>query len=329
MICTCYAGGKPGKGVRMSNILAAFMILISLLAAGCLSPLPSSSQASADLLSSETVSPSPTWLSEPPKKLTGAPPQYASILTPLTLSPEATESSGEPIRPATPNATPYSWGQEIFTSTPTPVIMAEEAASPTSSPIALVVQHSPSPTPVTRVEVSRTPLPTPEPTPTPDKPESLAETTSPVEEDEIKPSACDNDAQMGIWIEIVNSNEAFTSGDEVMLNICASALLDGLAGFDAELTIQNSSIGRIISVNFPKFGLTHHSSLPNSTVALRAVDLADLISYNAESVLLASARLLTMATGTTEITVWLNQMDDEAGNPISLMTSSASLVVSP
>ena len=76
--------------------------------------------------------------------------------------------------------------------------MAEEAASPTSSPIALVVQHSPSPTPVTRVEVSRTPLPTPEPTPTPDKPESLAETTSPVEEDEIKPSACDNDAQMGI-----------------------------------------------------------------------------------------------------------------------------------
>ena len=134
---------------------------------------------------------------------------------------------------------------------------------------------------------------------------------------------------MGIWIEIANSNEAFTSGDEVMLNICASALLDGLAGFDAELTIQNSSIGRIISVNFPNFGLTHHSLLPNSTVALRAVDLADLISYNAESVLLASARLLTMATGTTEITVWLNQMDDEAGNPISLMTSSASLVVSP
>ena len=327
MTYACYAGGKPGKGVRMSKIPAAFVILVSLLAAGCLSPLPSSPQASEDLPSSETVSPSPTWLSEPPKKLTGAPRQYASILTPLTLSPVATESSGEPIRPATPTATPYSWGQEIFTSTP--VIMAEEAASPTSSPTALVVQLSSSPTPVRRVEASRTPLPTPEPTPTPDKPESLAETTSPVEEDETKPSACDNEAQMGIWIEIANSNEALTSGDEVMLNICASALLDGLAGFDAELTIQNSSIGRIISINFPQFGLTHHSSLPNSTVAVRAVDLADLISYNAESVLLASARLLTTAAGTTEITVWLNQMDDEAGNPISLMTSSASLVVSP
>ena len=117
---------------------------------------------------------------------------------------------------------------------PTPVIVVEQAVSPTASPTALLIKPSPSPIPVTSIEDTTAQLPTPEPTPVPkpskpDKPESQAGTTFPVEEDETESTACASLSQGGVWLEIANPIQAFTSGDEVVLYICASALLDGQA----------------------------------------------------------------------------------------------------
>jgi hypothetical protein len=131
-----------------------------------------------------------------------------------------------------------------------------------------------------------------------------------------------------LWLDIASGDLPLRVGEETTVRICASALPEGLAGFDITLSLQTGGIAEIVSASFPPFGLTKQPALPGGSARLRAVDLEQIVSANAEDVLLATLRVRAKLAGTTALSLSVNAMDDDDGNRISLRITPSSLRVS-
>jgi hypothetical protein len=96
----------------------------------------------------------------------------------------------------------------------------------------------------------------------------------------------------------------------------------GLTGYDITATIQNSSVGRVLSASIPSWGVIQSiSSTPSSSVTLIAVDLHDQIKPGATNVLLFTLEVEGLQSGSTSLALTLNQMDDNNGLDITGSTS--------
>ncbi|MCD6361980.1 MAG: hypothetical protein J7M38_14075 [Armatimonadetes bacterium] len=71
-------------------------------------------------------------------------------------------------------------------------------------------------------------------------------------------------------------------------NITISALPEGLAGYNITVSLSNSSVAEIIAVEFPSWAVLHaNSSLPSSSVWIKAVDLNKNVEAGATDVIIA------------------------------------------
>ena len=104
----------------------------------------------------------------------------------------------------------------------------------------------------------------------------------------------------------------------------------GLTGYDITATIQDSSMGRILSASIPSWAVIQSvSSTPSPSVTLIGVDLHDQIKPGATNVLLFTLEIEGLDAGTTSIGLTLNQMDDDSGSDItgSTTVSGGSFIV--
>ena len=111
-------------------------------------------------------------------------------------------------------------------------------------------------------------------------------------------------------------------------NITLSKAPNGLSGYNITISLGNSSIAEIESIEFPEWATLHaNSSLPSSLIWIKAVDLNKKIEGNATNVTLATIYLKSKQEGTIFMNISMTKMDDDNGYPIDIITKNATLNV--
>ena len=123
-------------------------------------------------------------------------------------------------------------------------------------------------------------------------------------------------------IEIHGINET------AVTNITVSSLPNGLSGYNLTISISNSSIAEIESIEFPEWATLHaNSSLPSSSVWIKAVDLNENVEVGAKNVILATITIKSKNEGYSSINISITKIDDDEGYPIDVIVENASLTV--
>ena len=148
---------------------------------------------------------------------------------------------------------------------------------------------APEPTPPTQIPLKPIPEPTPAPTPVP------TPTPTPSPSFKIQTSST------------VSIGEIETAVGEVgSVGITITGLTNGLSGYDLVISISDKVIAEVVDVELPEFGLADAKKLSSSEVAIRAVDLKDIIPSGKEHALLATLKIQGIGLGTSNINIVVN-----------------------
>ncbi|MCH7745180.1 MAG: hypothetical protein IIC84_03810 [Chloroflexi bacterium] len=106
-------------------------------------------------------------------------------------------------------------------------------------------------------------------------------------------------------------------GEIVSVPLVLTQAPDGLAGFLMEFSLADASVGSIVSIEFPEYGLTYDAVTGGSQVRFAAADLFQLFEAGATDFTLAIVNIEGMSEGSTAIQLGVVQMDDDNGDPIT------------
>jgi hypothetical protein len=107
-------------------------------------------------------------------------------------------------------------------------------------------------------------------------------------------------------------------GETAPLVLTLDEVPAGLSGFNITLIVTDPTIAEITEVSYPGWaGIHGNSSLPSSGVWMKAVDLNDQVKPAAQDVPLGSVVLRGKTEGSCQISLIVEQMDDDSGNAIT------------
>ncbi|AKB34222.1 cell surface protein [Methanosarcina siciliae HI350] len=129
-------------------------------------------------------------------------------------------------------------------------------------------------------------------------------------------------------VSIIPAESTLSSGESQVFEIRADNFPDGLSGYDFNLTLENPAVGNFTDVEYPSWvGLSENSSMPNTSIKVKAVDTTDVVKAGDENVLLASATFVAETPGESEISLTFNRLDDDSGSNINAVTEASSVKV--
>ena len=120
-------------------------------------------------------------------------------------------------------------------------------------------------------------------------------------------------------------------GQTGQVALTASSLPTGFSGAEVTVSVSNPEVASITGVEFSEgLGLTESSmSNDGSAVTIRAADTDRNVQAGGRHVPLATLTVRGDSTGTTDLQVGVNQMDNEDGNPIDANARTGVLVTGP
>ena len=128
-------------------------------------------------------------------------------------------------------------------------------------------------------------------------------------------------------IKLENTN-IMGIGNISSTNITADILPTGLSGYNITISISNSSIAEIESIEFPSWATLHvNSTLPSNSAWIKAVDLNKKIEANATNVTLVTINIKSEHEGNAFINISITKLDDDNGYPIEVITKNATVNV--
>jgi hypothetical protein len=122
-----------------------------------------------------------------------------------------------------------------------------------------------------------------------------------------------------VWASVISVPElTFQSPGEVVTgDILLDSAPDGISGFLITLSVADAEMCEITGITFPEWaGLKGTSPLPESVVAIQAVDIGDVIETNSTGILLAQVSVTAKVAGSTSLLITVTQLDDDSGNPV-------------
>ncbi|AKB35374.1 cell surface protein [Methanosarcina siciliae C2J] len=129
-------------------------------------------------------------------------------------------------------------------------------------------------------------------------------------------------------VSILPAESTLSSGESQVFEIRADKFPDGLSGYDFNLTLENPAVGNFTDVEYPSWvSLSENSSMPNTSIKVKAVDTTDIVKAGDENVLLASATFVAETPGESEISLTFNRLDDDSGSNINAVTEASSVKV--
>ena len=106
-------------------------------------------------------------------------------------------------------------------------------------------------------------------------------------------------------------------GEVVSVPLILTQAPSGVAGFLMEFSLADVSVGSIVSVEFPEYGLTYDAVTDGSHVRFAAADLFQLFEAGATNFTLALVNIQGVSEGSTALQLGIVQMDDDNGDPIT------------
>jgi secreted PhoX family phosphatase len=124
---------------------------------------------------------------------------------------------------------------------------------------------------------------------------------------------------------------AIQNGGTGGVPLTMNAAPNGLSGGSVTVTVEEPNVAAITDVEFADgLGLTEaHVSNDGSTATLRFSDVEKAVQEGALDVMLASLGLRAKGTGTTDLTVSVDELDDEAGADVEAETRMGMAVTGP
>jgi hypothetical protein len=125
------------------------------------------------------------------------------------------------------------------------------------------------------------------------------------------------------------SSATTTVDEETTVNVTVSEVPDGLSGFNVTLKLADPDVGSVVDASInDDMGLSETTVADDGAgVRLKAVDIDDVVQSGDGPVTLATVTLRGDATGSSGLTVDVNQVDDDDGNRIDPALGDASLTV--
>ncbi|WP_435065486.1 hypothetical protein [Halobaculum sp. EA56] len=124
-------------------------------------------------------------------------------------------------------------------------------------------------------------------------------------------------------------NVTVASGTNGTTNLSLSSAPDGLSGFTVVVSVGSTSTATITNASAAdSFGLTNVTVADNgSSVRIKAVDLDNSTTAGATDIALGRIEVTGEAGGQTSLSVSVERLDDDAGNPISATTDGGTVSV--
>ncbi|MCM1987802.1 hypothetical protein [Methanococcoides seepicolus] len=146
---------------------------------------------------------------------------------------------------------------------------------------------------------------------------------------------------MGAWdaatdtIEVTPYVLSFIPGDAsviedqtTQIQIMASAFPEGLAGYNLSVVIDDPAVAEIVDVEYPEWAsIVETSSMPGTSISLKALDGSSQVEAGAEGVVLATLTVSGKEFGSTGLTLSVDGLDDDSGTAIDATLSTGALEV--
>jgi hypothetical protein len=117
-------------------------------------------------------------------------------------------------------------------------------------------------------------------------------------------------------------------GTTIVINITLNTAPNGLSGYNMTLSLSNTSIAEIISVEFPTWAsMNNNSTLPADTFWMKAVDLMNQTIPGDTNINLGTLTIRGDIQGECNITAIVTKMDDDNGDPINPSVDQGQLKV--
>ncbi len=129
---------------------------------------------------------------------------------------------------------------------------------------------------------------------------------------------------------VVGSGQIASVGQTTTINVTLDSAPQGLRFYAMNFTVSNPAIANITGVTFPSWAsLNNYSSLPGSTVSIRAGDLGGHIVAGSTNVNLVNLTLTGLAPGSSNLIISSNaDMEDLNGNKITATSEYGVITVS-
>ena len=145
------------------------------------------------------------------------------------------------------------------------------------------------------VEVALAP-PTPTPTPLPTSTATATPTATP----------------SPIPTPVVSVNSAVGSvGNTVAVDVLLGTVSNGISGFAFDLSVQSAGVATIQSVTLPDYGLQVVTGAPGAAVRVIVADTNEILQGQIASVVIVTIDLKLLATGTSQLSLTLSQLDSD------------------
>jgi PKD repeat protein len=110
--------------------------------------------------------------------------------------------------------------------------------------------------------------------------------------------------------------------------ITVSSLPEGLAGYNFTVDIDDPAIAEIVGIEYPAWvTLTENSTLPGTSIYLKALDGDEAVQAGAEDVVLATLTVMGKQAGNVSFIPGIDRLDDDTGTTIDVSLETGSLEV--
>ena len=126
----------------------------------------------------------------------------------------------------------------------------------------------------------------------------------------------------------ISDGKVETLNNITTLELVLDQTSNGLSGYNITISIANQSIASFTGFNFPTWASpTDSSGFPASSAWVKAVDLQQIMDGSMTNVSLGSISIKGIQTGTTEVTLIVNALDDINGTAIATTTQPGTFTV--
>jgi PKD repeat protein len=128
-------------------------------------------------------------------------------------------------------------------------------------------------------------------------------------------------------LSFVPDEAVVIDGQTTEIVISVDSLPAGLAGYNLTVDIDDPEVAEIVGIEYGWANLTENSSLPGTSVYLKALDGNHQIEAGATDVVLATLTVRGKETGNTSLTLGINRLDDDNGEAINATLEIGNLEV--
>jgi hypothetical protein len=133
-------------------------------------------------------------------------------------------------------------------------------------------------------------------------------------------------------VDVQLSNGTVTPDGTTTASIVLSEAPNGVAGYDLTLNVANSGVATVTDATIPDTFIAPGGGISiandGSSVTIRAADLVQNVQSGATDITLATVTLTGESSGTTQVNLSIDTIDDDNGSSMSLSTAGATLTVS-